>query len=620
MGAILGLGLSALCQAAPVFTRHPLPLTNSVSVGASLTNRVIATSTNGPVIYQWHRDNTLLEGATNSSLVLTDIQQPGVYFARATDQAGSTDSRPWSVEVDRTFTKITTGPLATVSGFASAWGDYDNDDLPDLFVGTTFGNPTGNSPNMLYHNLGNGAFAAVNETNFPAGIGGISARWADYNNDGWLDLVVTKTGPDLLYRNLGNGSFAQIQNSITSDSGVAFAAAWADINNDGLVDLFLANETSGPNALYLNHDGQVFRKMTNASLNVSVFSQDAAMADYDNDGWQDLVVANYMNNKVLLYHNDGKGSLLSITNSPVTATRGEFSACAWGDYNNDGWLDLFIGVHRNGRNSLYENNRDGTFTRVQTNIISTDPVTPFHAVWGDYDNDGYLDLLATRGLGATVLYHNSGDGQFTKVTTGSIIADGVNGRACAWIDIDNDGFLDAWIARTLGEHNNLYRNNGNSNAWLTVKLEGRTSNRSAIGAKVRVKAKIRGQSTWQLRQITAEDLNAHFGLGTATNIDVLRIEWPWPSGINQEFTNLQPRARFGFREPVRIRVDRAAQANSLSLATPGGGRASYRLETSSDLIHWLPSNAITNQTDYSVQTNTFPISETKIFIRAQESR
>jgi len=603
------------CGADPLFTRHPTPRTNFVSIGASLTNRVTATTTNGNVQYQWHRDDILLEGATNTALVLTNLQQSGIYFARATDSIGSVDSALWVVQVDRTFTKVTTGPLVKLSGFASAWGDYNNDGLADLFIGTTVGNPTGTGANGLYRNLGNGDFIAVPTTNFPAGTIGISAAWADYNNDGFLDLVVSKIGADIVYRNLGDGSFAKVPNPISTESGVGFATAWGDFNNDGLVDLFVGNETGAPNSVYLNRDAGVFTKMTNAAVSVSVYTLGAAVADYDNDGWLDLVVANYFNNKALLYHNNGSGTLVKITNSPITTSLGEFSGCAWGDYNNDGWLDLFIGNYRNGKNSLYQNNRDGTFSKMATNIVSTDPYNGT-GVWGDYDNDGFLDLLVTRGAGATLLYHNSGDGQFTAAATGSIGADGLAGRGSAWVDIDNDGFLDLWIARTFNEPNCLYRNNGNSNSWLTVNLEGRVSNRAAIGAKVRVKATIRGETHWQMRQITGNDLKANFGLGSATNIETLRIEWP--SGINQEFYNLKARTNVTFVEPSRLTLSPLNGSNGFSLTASGGRAISYRVESSSDLVNWSPFSTITNSTDFSVFTNNVATPAASLFFRAKE--
>ena len=162
---------------APVISQQPSPATNSVSLGASLTNRVVATSTNGPVRYQWRMDGAEILGATNTTLVLTNIQvaDAGAYAALVADASGAILSNPWTVGVDATFTKITRANVVSVSGYGTAWADYDRDGFPDLFIGTTVGNPTGNSPNQLYRNRQDGTFELVPATAFPADIGGISA-------------------------------------------------------------------------------------------------------------------------------------------------------------------------------------------------------------------------------------------------------------------------------------------------------------------------------------------------------------------------------------------------------------------------------------------------------------
>jgi enediyne biosynthesis protein E4 len=534
-------------HAAPTITQQPSPVTNSVSLGASLTNRVAATTSNPPLRFQWRLNAIDVIGATNATLTLTNIQilDAGVYTVVVLDSTGSVESSPWGISVDPTFTKITAVNIVSVSGFGTAWGDYDRDGYPDLFIGTTFNNPTGYSPNELYHNRRDGTFELVPATAFPADIGGISAGWADYDNDAFIDLFVSKTGADALYHNNTNGTFSKVQNAATMESAPGFASPWADFNRDGLVDLFVANETA-PNVLLQNTGNGGFLKITNWIPSGTVSSQWASWADYDNDGLPDLIVANYRGFKNLLYHNEGGGRFTSIANSPVLSIPGESSVSVWADYDNDGWLDLFMGSARTTSNALFHNNRDGTFTLVTNSVITTDIAGSHGGAWGDYDNDGHIDLLVSGGSIPCRLYHNNGDGTFARISTGSLPNEGAQQRSCAWVDYNRDGFLDAWVARTVGNSNGLYKNNGNSNAWLGVQCEGRLSNRAAIGAKVRVQATIHGQSVWQMREISSSELTAHFGLGDATNVDIVRMEWP--SGIVQELRNVPARQFLGVAE------------------------------------------------------------------------
>ncbi len=541
-GLFWAMGASSIF-ALPVITQQPAPATNSVSLGAQLTNHVTATTTAPPLRYQWRLNSAELFDQTNATLVLTNIQiaDAGLYSALVTDASGATESKAWVVQVDPIFTKITGANIVSVSGFGSAWADYDRDGFPDLFIGTTFGNPTGYSPNELYHNRGDGTFELVSAAAFPADIGGISASWADYDNDGFLDLFVSKTGNDALYHNNGDGTFSKIQNAATMENAAGWASPWIDFNDDGLVDLFVANESS-PNALFQNMGNGAFVKMTNWIPTGSLFSQGAAWGDYDNDGRPDLVVANYRGNRNLLYRNEGSGRFTQITNSPVLTFPAESSVPVWGDYDNDGYLDLFIGTPRTASSALFHNNRDGTFTVVTNSVAASDVGNSQGAAWGDYDNDGHLDLL----VGGSRLYRNDGQGIFTRVTSGSLANEGASQRTCAWIDYNRDGFLDAWVARTSGNPNGLYKNNGNSNGWMAVQCEGRLSNRAAIGARVRIQATIEGQIVWQMRQITSSELTAYFGLGDATKVDVVRVEWP--SGVVGELKNVAARQYLGVTE------------------------------------------------------------------------
>jgi ASPIC and UnbV/FG-GAP-like repeat len=202
---------------------------------------------------------------------------------------------------------------------------------------------------------------------------------------------------------------------------------------------------------------------------------------------------------------------------------------------------------------------------------------------------------STRPQNKNRLYHNEGNGAFSRVTSGSLVNDGGQSQACTWGDYDNDAFLDLFVANQSNEPNFLYRNNGNSNAWIKVRCVGTVSNRSAIGAKVRLKAIIRGKRVEQLREMTGGDgrsgqtLIAHFGLGDATNIDTLRIKWP--SGIVQELHDVAPKQFLTVTESARLQAFR-----------PGGFRVqswkgmAFEVQASTDLKQWSPVTTVTNLT------------------------
>jgi hypothetical protein len=282
---------------------------------------------------------------------------------------------------------------------------------------------------------------------------------------------------------------------------------------------------------------------------------------------------------------------------------GYFDACAWADYDNDGYLDLVITDSGAGRTFQFHNNGNGTFTRISSGPLATDVVYGIAALWADYDGDGYMDLLVINAAtnSHNFLYHNNRDGAFTRITANAIATElWTSGANCgAWGDYDNCSRLDLFVTHALFDgtlvSNSLYHNNGNSNNWLEVKLVGTVANRSGIGAKVRAKATIGGNTFWQLREINngggwnIQTLVAHFGLGNATNVETLRIEWP--SGTVQEIQNVATKQILTITEPSRLK---AALSNGVPQFTLQGGRnLQYDIQTSTDLANWSLLNTLT---------------------------
>ena len=491
-------------------------------------------------------------------------------------------------------------------GTGCAFVDYDNDGYIDLFVANFTGN------NHLYHNEHGGTFKAITTGDIVSegAQASYGVAWGDFNNDGFPDLFVgngyyTATN-NFLYRNNGDGTFTKITNGpIVTIRGGFTGCAWADYDRDGFIDLFVANDPSGPSLLLHNEGGTTFTRINSAPSVISD-AVGVAWADFNNDGWPDLFVANGFSSDTdvnSLYMNQGGATFKRVLPPGFVSASLHSVGVAWGDYDNDGFPDVFVSntAAAPETNELYHNNGNATFTRITAGSIVNDQSYSIAAAWGDYDNDGWLDLfVGNRTVNAAVpqknfLYHNNGDGTFTRIASGPIVEYASNTGGCAWGDYDNDGFLDLFVSAP----NALFHNTGNSNHWLKVKCEGTASNRSGIGVKVRLKATIAGKSFWQMREITSGDgigssaLIAHFGLGDATNIDTVRIEWP--SGRTQEIQALKPNQSLVVTEPPSIRAI-GAQTDGFHLqvqtATVG---TNHRVERSSNLLDWSEVTTLTSQ-------------------------
>jgi hypothetical protein len=523
--------------AAPTITGQPQSQTVGVGANARFT---VSAGGSPPLAYQWQFNGADVPGATQAELAVTSVkpEQAGTYRVRVTNPAGEKLSAEaiLVVNVPGVLTKVATGPVVQDSGswVAGSWGDYDGDGNLDLFVTSYSGN------NRLYRNKGNGTFEAVT-SGVVIGGGMVShgSAWADYDNDGRLDLLVAnRLGQNnFLFHGIGDGTFTKVTTgSVVNDSGDSIACAWADYDRDGFLDLFVANLT-GKNFLYHNNGNGTFTKITSGDIVNDVGnSVTCAWGDYDNDGYPDLFAANGGPNN-FLYRNNGNGTFTKITSGSIVNDGGYSAGCAWGDYDNDGNLDLFV-ANRAGPNFLYHNNGDGTFTRITQGEIVSNVGDSNGCIWGDYDNDGFLDLCVARLSGPNLLYHNNGDGTFTRITTGAAVTDVGDAIGVAWGDYNNDGFLDLFVANWRAPRNFLYQGVPNGNNWIKVKCIGTISNRSAIGARLLIKTVTDGVARWQVREIGAGDswgtqsLDAHIGLGGVSTVDTLRVQWP--SGAVQE--------------------------------------------------------------------------------------
>jgi hypothetical protein len=600
-------GIAVLCAANRVCAQNTpptitlQPAAKAVSLGANVSFTVSAKGTT-PVSFQWQFRDSDLAGATNALLSLTNVQfnQAGDYQVRITNVAGVTISAAANLSVSPAFFKVTSGPVSNASGgTGGAWADFNNDGNLDLFVSSGSG-----SPSVLYTNNGMGGL--VNDVLAGVGSGTGSSwgsAWADYDNDGHPDLMGSVYGgSNYLFHNNGDGTLRKVAGSQLASVGTGNNVVWGDYDNDGFVDAFFAGAN---NLLFHNEGDGTFTKVTNSIVMKDGSGQGCAWGDYDNDGFLDLFVTR-VNQPNLLFHNNRDGTFAKISSPPFSTDIAISQGCSWGDYDNDGNLDLVV-CNVGARNFLYHNAGGGHFEKVTNSIIGTVVANSSGSAWADYDNDGYLDLfIAVRG-GMNLLFHNNGDGTFTRVTASSLISDSGTWIGAAWGDFNNDGFPDLFVGNLQG-NNALYINAGNSNNWITITCEGRLSNRSAIGAKVRLKATIHGKETWQLREVSGggglasqNDPRAQFGLGDATNADLIRVEWP--SGIVQELTNVAPKQLVVIREPSRLKAELLPGTDLLRFTLAGGKGIPYSVETSADLNSWVVFSFRTNQTGTDVWTN-----------------
>jgi hypothetical protein len=427
-----------------------------------------------------------------------------------------------------------------------AWIDLDDDNRPDLFVAQRF----------LFHNAGQGLFKALPDVYTNHGEqGAAGAAWGDLDNDGDPDLVLAARHSALL-RNDG-GTFVNINASLP-DWGESFAAwdcSFVDADNNGRLDpLFVhARGFHGPAffpcKFFLQHQNGQFSALKGWSFvdSLAPFTI-PTWCDYDLDGDQDLFIGSGPGGRPGFDHCfknllKEKGSLdfQRLKTYPFDQPQ-DGQVYSFPDFDNDGDLDLCLSNYSGARSGLWRN-ENGQFVPHVSPFSNRRSYLSNN--WADLDNDGDLDVLFTRDSANYVhCYWNDGQGNFSESQTPSTSVYGLAGVSLA--DYDNDGDLDAYTNGS-GEARALFRNELAGNLqrhWFQLKLQGLRSNRSALGARVQIKAKLNGQrSVWQTRTLSAHtsfqghnDLRLHFGLNTATQVDSIRVYWP--SGQVDVWTNL----------------------------------------------------------------------------------
>lgn len=480
------------------------------------------------------------------------VEAPPI-FADVSRQAGIVNNRVAGIEM----------------AAGQAWGDYDNDGWIDLYVTDPIGK------NTLYRNNGDGTFSVSNLTDQVALTNTYSqgATFADYDNDGWKDLLVVNWGQDHLFHNEEGKRFVDVsrQAGIVDDRN-SKSASWGDYDSDGFLDLYIANwscypkcgrQMDGePDRLYHNNRDGTFTEVTdllNGGVNGAGFV--ASFTDYDNDGDPDLYLVNdeFINpvgNK--LWRNDGpgcKGWCFTQVAKESNADSKVFGmGLAAGDYDNDGDMDYYYS--NVGPMELLQNQGDGTFKEVAAEAgVNAPNGIGWGAVFLDYDNDGWRDLYLSiadttdhKDVGANKLFRNNGDGTFTSVACNNESADIRMSIGVAYADYDHNGWVDL-VVGNLDEGYRLYKNQQGQNSgnhWLSIELVGAGPvNRDAVGARVYVTT---SNGVTQMQEVISgssvmagNDLAQYFGVGAERSASVRIV---WTNGVEQSFQNVPVDQRY----------------------------------------------------------------------------
>lgn len=472
-------------------------------------------------------------------------------------------------------------------GSGCAFLDFNQNGYLDLYIGNgsfheviSSGEPTSAEiGNVLYENLGNGAFRNITET---AGAGnsgytmGVSV--GDFDNNGYPDIYVNNHGPNVLYQNNGDGTFSDV----TVRAGVAgnessAGAVWLDFNNDGLLDIYVANYVEfnpelnlvyapegypGPlnfagqaDVLYRNNGDGTFTDLTKEMgvYNPAGRAMGVGSLDIDEDGYPEIYVANDAMANFFYQNEEGKGFVDGAIRSGLAFNRGGEATASMGvnfaDFNGDGLMDLF--VSDDSYNSFYENRGRGLFTDVSFSVgiaVASGQHVGWSAGFFDFNNNMSKDIYVINGELKHLhgqedqVFENLGEGKFRDSSGehGPYFSEAMVGRGGCFGDYDNDGDIDLVIVN-LNEEPILLRNDtGTENNWLLLRLIGKETNRDGVGTRVSVTAggvTQFDQKTGGGQYLSKNDPRLHFGLGDNDKAELIEITWP--SGIRQTLENVQ---------------------------------------------------------------------------------
>jgi hypothetical protein len=471
--------------------------------------------------------------------------------------------------------------------------DFNNDGYLDVITSSW-----SLKESMHYsRNNGNGTFTDISDSSWLGYLtGGLNMVQTDYNNDGFKDIFVLRGGwkgrfgnePNSLLRNNGDGTFTDV----TKASGLLSihptqAATWADFNNDGWLDVFIGNEAmpggeQNTSELYINNKNGTFtEKAAAAGCDIQNYVKGVTSGDYDNDGRMDIFISTIIGNKILLKNESAKGGPVKFKDVTQQAGLGSnltrtFPAWFF-DYDNDGWLDILVCSYEfteslayyaaaealqssvvkgnPGKVILYRNKHDGTFEDVSEQVGLKNVAFAMGSNFGDIDNDGYLDIYLGTGnppfqsIVPNKLFRNINGTRFADVTMSARVGNLQKGHGVSIADMDNDGDEDIYIemgGAYTGDayENSFYINPGqNNNHWTNILLEGVQSNKAAIGAKIKVTFRENDKERFVYREVNSggsfgsNPFRQHVGIGQAAVIDRIEIIWP-ASGKVQIFKNI----------------------------------------------------------------------------------